>query len=314
MPDYAVFGGILRTDLEFPELTLCSGDEPSWTLERREALPALIDAQTLGVDSVYGSVKVHAFKRVDRGYSLVFDDTGRFDISGDNKRIVWHCNNADRLIDAARADILGRVLPLALHGSGILSLHASAVRLGNEGVAFLAPKFHGKSTLATATLQFDARLITDDVLPVLISEPPICLPGVPRLRLWRDSVRVMIGDDAAEELPQQQKLRVDDLRDDQIQPLPTRFTTAYILTPVAELPEGQAVVRERLDSIAASIWLVQHAKVAPLLAGAEAGALFSQAASVAASIAVFDLYVARDFARLPEVARTLTQWHMRPQS
>lgn len=313
MPDFAVFGGVLRTSIDFPELVRSSATEPSWIFEAGSQPPSLNDATALGMDSVYANFKVHAFKRQAGGYSLVFDDTGRFDISNDGKRVTWY-GGSERMVEAARADIVGRVLPLALHGSGILSLHASAVAVGNEGIAFMAPKFHGKSTLATALVEDGARLITDDVLPILISEPPICMPGVPRLRLWRDSVQATLGEATAESVPQERKHRVDDLTDDQIQSLPIRFATAYILTPVNELPEGRAVMRESIDSIAATLSLVQHAKLAPLLSGGEAGALFSQTASVAGSIRVYDLYVTRDLSRLSEVAKTISRWHLRPES
>ncbi|MEP7343966.1 MAG: hypothetical protein ABI877_01805 [Gemmatimonadaceae bacterium] len=313
MHDFAVFGGVLRTSIDFPELARGGGTEPSWILEAGTTPPSLSDATALGVDTVFATCNVHAFKREPGGYSLVFDDTGRFDISSNGKRITWY-GGSERLLEAGRADIVGRVLPLALHGSGILSLHASAVAIGNEGVAFMAPKFHGKSTLATALVEEGARLITDDVLPILISEPPICMPGVPRLRLWRDSVQATLGAATAETVPQERKHRVDDLRDDQIQSLPIRFVTAYILTPVNELPNKRAVMREPLDSIAATLSLVQHAKLAPLLSGGDAGALFSQTASVSGAIRVYDLYVTRDFSRLSEVARTISRWHLRPES
>lgn len=309
MHQLAVYGGVFRSQLDFPELDPAPADrEPDWILEATPNAAPRLDAVSLGSDKVYGSVRVHAYVRPDRGYSLVFDDTGRFDISSDNRRIIWY-GATDRLLDAGRADILGRVLPLALHGSGILSLHASAIALGSEGVAFLAPKLHGKSTTATAMLELGARLITDDVLPVMISEPPICLPGVPRLRLWRDSVRVMIGDEAADALPDARKLRVDDLRADQVQTLPVRFSTAYVLWPVSELPDGQAVARTPLNSIEATMAIVEHAKLSPLLAGEEAGAQFTRAASVASAISVFDLRITRDFNRLGEVAATLARWH-----
>ena len=313
MHDFAIFGGVLRTSFNFPELVpAIGGTQPTWIFEVGTVPPTLNDATALGVDSVYANYKVRAFKRQAGGYSLVFDDTGRFDISSDGTRVTWY-DGSERMLDAARADIVGRVLPLALHGSGILSLHASAVAVGNEGIAFMAPKFHGKSTLATALVEEGARLITDDVLAVLISEPPICLPGVPRLRLWRDSVQATFGSATAETVPDERKHLVGDLHDEQIQSLPIRFATAYILTPVNELPEGRAVMRESIDSIGATLSLVQHAKLAPLLAGGEAGALFSQTASVAGSIRVFDLYIARDLSRLGEAAQAITRWHLRPE-
>jgi hypothetical protein len=305
MPDFAVFGGVFRAPFPFPELPPASGREPNWVMEIGNTAPPLHEAQSLGIDDVYGTCKVRAFKR-SGGYTLVYDDTGRFDVSGDGRRITWY-DSSERLLEAARADVIGRVLPLALHAGGILSLHASAVAIGDEGIAFLAPKFHGKSTLATALLEEGARLLSDDVLPVRISEPPLCSPGVPRLRLWHDAARATLGDGSR--VPPDSKLIVDTLGPERIQEHPVRFTTAYLLTPVKELGDGAVVERDRIEPIFSALALVEQAKLGPLLTGSEMGALFSQSASVAAGIEVFDLAVVRDLDRLREVARTVVGWH-----
>ena len=48
MRDYQVFGGALRSDIEFPELRTIESDAPSWTLRtiapaaENSAVPALV--------------------------------------------------------------------------------------------------------------------------------------------------------------------------------------------------------------------------------------------------------------------------------
>ncbi len=65
-----------------------------------------------------------------------------------------------------RADLLGRVMALAAHADGRLTLHASAVSVAGRAVAFVGPKHAGKSTLALALVRKGARLLTDDTLVV----------------------------------------------------------------------------------------------------------------------------------------------------
>jgi hypothetical protein len=45
------------------------------------------------------------------------------------------------------------------------------VRVGDRALGFLAPKFHGKSTLAYALVAAGAGSITDDTLPVELRDP-----------------------------------------------------------------------------------------------------------------------------------------------
>jgi hypothetical protein len=55
--------------------------------------------------------------------------------------------------------------------------------------------------------------------------------------------------------------------------------------------------------------LVQHAKLAPLLRGAEAGVIFSQAASLAEHVPVYALMVQRDLGQLLDAAEIVRSWH-----
>lgn len=306
MPDYAVFGGCLRSDIAFRELALVQSGRPDWTLRTVQAVGASCGAERLGQDQVDGSVYVRLYRRRD-GYLLEFDDTGSFEVSAGGSEIRW-CPGPHATLEAARTDVIGRVLAVALHASGTLSLHGSAVALGCGGVAFLAPKFHGKSTLALALANAGARLITDDTLPVDPGPPASVRPGVHSLRLWDDSV-ARLGSVAAEATPPRgEKHLVKNLPDARMLLVPTALHAIYLLSPVAST-NGVAVRRTRLSAVPSVLSLVRHAKLGPLLGRSESVHVFESAVAIARTVPVYTLEVFRDFDRLPEVVEELMGWH-----
>lgn len=307
---YEVFGGTLRSELPIAELPDSRSPAPDWTLRVVEASSAALEGEELGTDTVFGETRVRGYRRSD-GFGLVFDDTGRFDVSADGSMITWH-RPADVVLESAQADITSRVLALALHASGVFTLHASAVSIHGAGVAFLAPKLHGKSTLCSALVLAGARALSDDTVPVRPGARPHLSPGLPRLRLWSDTASRLFGVGAGgdqEEARQVRKHVMDRLDESQLETRTVPFRAAYVLNPVTELPEGQAAMRDRLDTVSATISLVMHAKLGPVLTGAESPVVLSRAADIARSVPVYALHVVRDLDRIDEVARQLFEWH-----
>jgi hypothetical protein len=304
---YEVFGGTLRSELPMEELPDSSATVADWTLRIvDEALPSALEGEPLGSDIVVGETHVRGFRRPD-GFGLVFDDTGRFDVSSDGSVITWH-RPVDVVVDAAAADITSRVLALALHASGVSTLHASAVSIQGAGIAFLAPKLHGKSTLCSALVLAGARAMSDDTVPVRPGQTPRLSPGLPRLRLWSDAVARLFGVDR-DETDVLRKQLMDRMDEGQIETRTVPFRAAYVLHPVTELPDGKAVVRERLDTVAATMSLVMHAKLGPVLTGTESPVVMTRAADIARAVPVYVLHVVRDLDRIDEVARQLIAWH-----
>src|SRR5205085_11497996 len=68
--------------------------------------------------------------------------------------------------DVLRLYLLGPVLALALHQRGWLMLHASAVAMGQQAVAFLGGSGWGKSTMAGVLHQRGHALVADDFVAV----------------------------------------------------------------------------------------------------------------------------------------------------
>jgi hypothetical protein len=307
MNRYSVFGGCLRSEMPFPALASAPADAaPRWTLRVVERLRDVGPCTLLGDDHVDPGVRVRLYRHA-AGLRLEYDDTGAFDVVRGGRVIDWH--PAGGSPDAVRQDVLGRVLPAALHEAGTLCLHGSAVALQAGGITFLAPKYHGKSTLAQALVRAGAALLSDDVVPADAGPPPRFHPGVQHVRLWGDSAHRLGGGADVEEEPGG-KRRVTPAG-----ALPSgtvRALAVYLLAPVAATEGIPAVRRTRLAPMPAALALIGHARLAPLLGKREAVALLDRAASLAAALPVYTLEVVRDYARLDEVVDRIRAWHPAP--
>ncbi|MBL8960215.1 MAG: hypothetical protein JNJ98_10205 [Gemmatimonadetes bacterium] len=312
MPKYVAFGGLLSSELGFDELPVADiGGEPDWSLRISSVAPPGSSGQPLGEDTVYGAVKVRSLTSGE-GVRLAYDDTGTFDVAGDGRSITWYPPEGPRPEEAVRADVIGRVLAIAMHMQGVFTLHASAVapRPG-VGIALLAPKGFGKSTLAAALLRGGARLLSDDAAPVRVPAegPALLSPGIHQVRLWGDSAeRVGLGATSAEG----RKVVVTTFDEEQVTRAPVAFDAAYVLRPTAPDPGAPPVERIRLGEIDGAMALVEQAKVGALLGGREGPAFFEMAMSVARRVPVYALAVMRDLSRLDDVAQTVLGWHGYP--
>lgn len=112
----------------------------------------------------------------------------------DGREIVIDPNDE---VEAAllRAPLLGPVIAALLQQRGVLTLHASAVVIDGQVVAFLGRKGWGKSTTAAALQARGHTLIGDDVLAIRHDRrQPVALVGFPQLKLFPDSVAA-VGED-----------------------------------------------------------------------------------------------------------------------
>jgi hypothetical protein len=262
--------------------------------------------QPLGEDQVDGAIRVRLFRHVS-GFRLAYDDTGVFDIDTTGTRIDWYPVR-DASLEAVQLDVLGRVIPTAMHAAGALCLHGSAVELGAGAVAFLAPKRHGKSTLAQALVRAGARLMTDDVVSLELEPAPRMRPGVPHVRLLRDAAR-HLGEADGGHIGAGGKIVVEPGDPEGTSEACLPVSALYLLHPVRSDAALASVTREPLSGVAAAMALLPQARLAPLLGKSEASVLLDRAVRLAVAVPVYTLRVARDFARLDEVVEQLLAWH-----
>ena len=97
--------------------------------------------------------------------------------------------------NAVDIQLFGLVLSTWHERRGVPALHASAVAVGGQGVAFLAGRGSGKSSLAGSLVQHGAELLTDDILPVTpVADHVIARPGLPQMRFWPAELDYFVGD------------------------------------------------------------------------------------------------------------------------
>jgi hypothetical protein len=308
MPRYGVFGFTIESTIGFPELEQAStGDHVDWRIRAvYEKCPGFA-AASLGIDSVYGDVQVRTYAS-ETTLRIAFDDTGVFDVHPARREIVWYPGPLPT--DAAvQADVLGRVMALAAHADGHLTLHASAVSIAGRAVAVVGPKHAGKSTLALALVRKGARLITDDTLVVrLRAGAAWAAPGVQRIRVWNDTARALglffsgtrEGKPAATLAPNERETA----------PLP--LAACYLLAPSGEPndePHGAAIHRERLSPVHAALACLRISKLGTLGGGVVGAAVLDRAAALTKAVPVFAAAVRRDLMRLDEVAERVMAWH-----
>ncbi|WP_414565660.1 MULTISPECIES: hypothetical protein [unclassified Anabaena] len=94
-----------------------------------------------------------------------------------------------------RTILLGPILCVLLRQRGLLVLHASAVRINNQAVAFMGGSGSGKSTLATAFHTKGYDVLTDDVMPIQVGTgKPLVFPAYPQFKLWPEAA-TSLGED-----------------------------------------------------------------------------------------------------------------------
>jgi hypothetical protein len=107
---------------------------------------------------------------------------------------------APRYSSLVEIRLLGPVLAYWLESRGIPALHASAVTIGKQAVAFLSTHGAGKTGLAAAFMRAGGELLTDDLLPVEEQDGAFLgRPGYPQMRMWPDEAAHFL--EAFEHLP-----------------------------------------------------------------------------------------------------------------
>ncbi|MBC7842826.1 MAG: hypothetical protein H7099_10960 [Gemmatimonadaceae bacterium] len=302
-----IFGEVLATDRSLPGLpvapTIGDGQFPFWELQTSDAPPAVAthsaDATVLGRLEYPGAVAVSLAQRA-RGIEILVSDTGRFDLTAECNVISHHAPvGVDRA--AVALDLIGVVLPMALHQRGAWCVHASAVRMGDAVIAFGAPRGTGKSTLAAACVQVGCTLVADDVVVLNATHAGITVTptGVP-LRLRPETARAVgaHSDDA----DAWGKVRIGGRVADETLPL----AAIYLLQP---LSGDAAIERVPRATRAAALALLAHGKITALLGGDAAGEALSRCVELAHRAAVYDLAIPRDLTRLHDVTAQLLEWH-----
>jgi hypothetical protein len=306
MPVYTLFGSGFASDLTCAELRE-GGDSPiGWQLRTAAArAPAVRAEDRVGSVETLPGIWARLSRLPAGGFRFDVDDAGDFDISADGRVIVWY-RPSPELEAQACMYATSLLLALSFHIAGALSLHASAVAVDGAGIAFMAPKFHGKSTLAAVTVRSGGHLITDDTL-VVQGDPPRLLPGVQAIRLRADAERHVGYEEGFVHVPSVERHVVTPV--DRLTTESVPFAAAYLVNPVAGDAAQPAVRRTRISAFEGAAMIMGQSKIRVLFDRTEQLLVFERATRVASAVPIYRLDVVRDFARLDEVGDTICGWH-----
>lgn len=174
MPTYSLYGLNIMSDLALPELPTAPGTSAADVHVRLgAAAPSFPDEE------------MHV---VEGGAGFRIEGIASYLIRGGSDiEVVPACGAPEVNV---RLYLLGSAMGMLLHQRGVLPLHASAVAIGSRAFAFMGPPGAGKSTLAAVLERRGNQVVADDVCAVRLSRSgePWVSPGLPRLRLWRNSL------------------------------------------------------------------------------------------------------------------------------
>ncbi|MDQ0270916.1 aldolase [Cytobacillus purgationiresistens] len=177
---YYAFGLHLQSSMPLPELI--ANNQPLSEVDIQ-----IEENDLTQLWSEYGKRKKF---NVIHDHSVLFEvpDTAIYHIEKGNKITVSPIENAS--LDKIRLFVLGSCMGIILMQRKILPLHGSAVRINNQAYLIVGESGAGKSTLASALLSRGYRLLSDDVIPVSLSDDgtPIVVPAYPQQKLWQSSL------------------------------------------------------------------------------------------------------------------------------
>jgi len=289
MNAYIAYGLHIHSDIVLPELERSDRATPDVRIHRR-VLPA---SAVLDTHHEYGP-----------GMAMYeWSDIGRFRVVDGTEIHAELDPNVDaRLV---RLPLLGTVMAALLHQRGFLVLHASAVAIEGQGVAFVGHKGWGKSTTAAALYARGHAMITDDILAVAPGAgAPEVAAGFPQLKLHPASAQAALGDDpsALPELADRVTKRARTARDG------FQAATVVPLSAIYVLGQGPQLAATEIPVQQAFVELLRYSyNVSQLRAVDDPGlpALFRRYADLATHVPLWSLQRQEDLHALSDIAQLI---------
>ena len=313
MPNYSYADITLSSMFPMAGLLGGNGEEksPTFTFRLLESPPSEPVAAEWLHDwrTTAGDITV-SLARLAQGYLLRFPSLADFIIDQAGFGIgAWPLPGTDE--DTVRHLLLDQVLPRALSRQGCLVLHASAVSVEGQALAFVGDTGRGKSTLAASLHLAGYPLLSDDGLVLRAAEGNIkAVPCYSGLRLLPESVAALF-----EKSPRKKAMASYSPKNRVVLPETNEAAACLDLAALfvlgkprdGNIETGVTVVK--LLQREACMALVRNAFQLDVTDHRQVGTLFSAAATAAAGVPVFSLSYHRDFSSLPAVHEAILQMY-----
>lgn len=199
--------------------------------------------------------------------------------------------------------ISGSVMAILLYQRGYQALHAGAVNIFGQAVAFLGESGQGKSSMTVTMLSRGHQLVADDIVPIDLKPNHInTIPGYPQTKIGIELAQ-MLGFKPESLLFLHPKLGKYAYRQEQnfsLAPLP--------LHSIYVLDEGDSIQIERLSAQTGIVELIRHSYGSRALqAAVTPGFHLLQSTEIFKRVPIYRLQRPRSLSLLPEIAQLIEQ-------
>ena len=238
----------------------------------------------------------------DGGTYLLWEGLFEFLIEVDGRRI-WCGWLGSTSIESLQVYLLGHALSFALVNQGFEPLHATAVAIDGDAIAFLGDSGYGKSTLAAAFLDEGHRLLTDDLL---LSRQTAAgydaFPGPPRVKLFPKVARRFLSrSESAVPMNDDTEKLVLPVGEDSYHRLAAPLKIIYVLTAPREVFRKQSVQIIRLSEREAFVELIRNTFNYLITDSERLQRQYDESLALAARVPVKRISYPRVLTSLPEV-------------
>jgi len=251
--------------------------------------------------------------RLDNEYLLRFPSLADFVIDQSGCKVgAWPAPDTDE--ETLRHLLLDQVMPRVLSHKGRLVLHASAVCVDGQTLAFVGETGQGKSTLAASFHLSGYPLLTDDGLLIRIGNDCIkAIPGYQGLRLLPESIKALFkessGCKSMASYSEKNRIILSDHRETE----PMGLNALFVLDEPNVDDKTHTIKISLLSKRDACMELVRNSFQFDVSSHEQAKNLFAEASAVVARLPVFSLSYPRDFSCLPSVHDVVfKRFHLQP--
>ena len=171
---YTAYGLIINSEIDFSKKTISKG-KPDVFIQQRKIN-----------DNFHEIVSKNDFwigNNISRNEIMItWNNIGKFSVQNGHNIYVESFTDDNDLLELY---LLGPVMAILLHQRGFLVIHASSIETDSGVVAFLGPSGAGKSTIAAIFNNMGYKVISDDILAIMVGSngDSSVYPGFPMLKL-----------------------------------------------------------------------------------------------------------------------------------
>lgn len=290
---YHAYGLCFKSSITFPGV-VSKKAEPDVLIcfDRFRSFPGKNEEYVVGD---YTKVKVCP-GRID----LFWKDIFICSVNNGNEVVINPSTGLDN--NLLRTIIWGTAIAFILHQRGMVVLHANAVNINGNAVAFIGPQGIGKSTISIFLHNIGYGLISDDILCVNIGENnnPFVFSDFRMLKFWPDIINFL--GKTPESIPQ-----VNSSYKKHLYKVDGSFDETLPLRAIYLIEKGSKTVLKKMDLQKSFAEIIKSFYCARLFNNNELLVQLKQSAFIAEKVPVKTLRSPGSFKDLPKIADIILQ-------